>query len=74
MVKRNMTTHLLTTAIVDDRMPARCSGVPAHDVTPLEIQRWEDDGGAVFPNVTPRHRLSSHHKCASCTMPDSLAA
>jgi hypothetical protein len=55
-------------------MLATCSAVSAHDVTPLEIQRWEDDGGAVLLGVTPRHRLSSHPAAPGYTMPGSLAA
>ena len=68
-----MTTGLYTTTI-DDRLPATCSAVSGHDVTPLDIQRWEDDGGAVPPEITPRDRLSSHHTASGCTAPDSLAA
>ena len=28
------------------------------DPTPLEIQRWEDDGGAVLPDVMPSRKWS----------------
>jgi len=69
-----VTTCLFTTTTIDDRMLATCSAVSAHDVTPLEIQRWEDDGGAVLLGVTPRHRLSSHPAAPGYTMPGSLAA
>jgi len=27
---------------------------PDGDLTLLEVQRWEDDGGAVAPDATPR--------------------
>ena len=69
-----MITRLLTTMTIDDRTPATCSAVSAHDVILLEIQRWEDDGGAVFPDVTPRHRPASQHAAPGCTMAHSLAA
>ena len=32
--------------------------VPDDEPTPLELQRWEDDGGAVPPPMRYRHRLS----------------
>jgi hypothetical protein len=43
----------------------RLNQVPAsrphsHDPTPAEIQRWENDGGAVLPNPLPR-REREHH-------------
>jgi hypothetical protein len=39
-----------------------CPTAADHDVTLLEIQRWEDDGGAVAPDVTPRkNRLLQVH-------------
>jgi hypothetical protein len=32
---------------------------PEHDVELTEIQRWEDDGGAVLPDVRPRKQRSA---------------
>ena len=33
-------------------------GAPDRDVTLIELQRWEDDGGAALPDVTPRKNRS----------------
>ena len=63
-MERNMTTGLYTTTI-DDRLPATCSAVSGHDVTPLDIQRWEDDGGAVLPDAMPRKQRSLRHPDAA---------
>jgi hypothetical protein len=37
---------------------------PAHDrgPTPLELQRWEDDGGAVFSDASPRPAARHRHE------------
>src|SRR5437016_2966407 len=37
-----------------------CPALPDHDVTPIELQRWEDDGGAVAPESRPRRHRSLH--------------
>ena len=44
---------------------------PAHDrgPTPLELQRWEDDGGAVRPESSPRRAERHQHD-----LPRELAA
>jgi hypothetical protein len=49
MEKRNMAKQ-----IIDRLKHAACSASPNHGLTPLEIQRWEDDGGAVLGDVAPR--------------------
>ena len=33
---------------------------PNHGLTPVEIQRWEDDGGAVLPDAPRRVRADRH--------------
>jgi hypothetical protein len=47
-VKRNMTQH-----IIDCLKQAACSASPNHGLTSLEIQRWEDDGGAILLGAAP---------------------
>jgi hypothetical protein len=37
-----------------------CPAAAEHDVTLTEIQRWEDDGGAVAPDVRSRKKRSLH--------------
>ena len=32
------------------------------DPTPFEIQRWEDDGGAVLTDVMPSRKRSMRHR------------
>jgi hypothetical protein len=49
MEKRNMAKQ-----IIDCLKHAACSASPNHGLTPLEIQRWEDDGGAVLGDAAPR--------------------
>jgi hypothetical protein len=37
---------------------------PNRGLTQIEIQRWEDDGGAVLPDATPhRDRADQHRHC-----------
>jgi hypothetical protein len=56
-VKRNMTRH-----IIDCLKHAACAATPNHGLTPLEIQRWEDDGGAILADISPRRdRTGTHH-------------
>jgi hypothetical protein len=74
MEKRNMANFLFTAMIADDRKPATCSAVSARDVTPLEIQRWEDDGGAVLPDAMPRKQRSLRCVGSDFTPQSSLAA
>ena len=33
----------------------------SHAPTPAEIQRWENDGGAILPDKPP-HRTERHHR------------
>jgi hypothetical protein len=56
MEKRNMTTHIL-----DYLKQAVCSASPNHGVTPIEIQRWEDDGGAILADRPPRPQHCERH-------------
>jgi hypothetical protein len=40
------------------------SAPPKCGLTQIEIQRWEDDGGAVLPDATPhRDRADQHRHC-----------
>jgi hypothetical protein len=39
---------------------AACSASPNHGLTPIEMQRWEDDGGAILPDAPRRHRHEPH--------------
>jgi hypothetical protein len=56
-VQRTMTQH-----IIDCLKHAACSASPNHGLTPLEIQRWEDDGGAILADAPPRReRVGEHH-------------
>ena len=59
-MERNMTSPLFTTTITDRWMQAARAASADHDLTPIEIQRWEDDGGAVGPEVRPRTKPSLH--------------
>ncbi len=34
---------------------------PNRGLTQIEIQRWEDDGGAILPDAPRRHRHEHHH-------------
>jgi hypothetical protein len=73
MEKRNMTNSLFIATIADNRTPT-CSAVSARDVTPLEIQRWEDDGGAVLPDAMPRKQRSLRCIGSDFILQSSLAA
>jgi hypothetical protein len=55
-VKRNMTQQ-----IIDCLRHAACSASPNHGLTPLEIQRWEDDGGAILAEPPPRRARAGDH-------------
>jgi hypothetical protein len=37
------------------------SASPNHGLTPLEIQRWEDDGGAIPADAMPRRERAERH-------------
>jgi hypothetical protein len=41
---------------------AACSRSPHRGPTLIEIQRWEDDGGAVLPDATPRRDKAGQHR------------
>ena len=69
-----MANSLFTARIADDRTPATGSAISARDVTPLEIQRWEDDGGAVLPDAMPRKQRSLRCIASDFTLQSSLAA
>ena len=49
---------------------------PAHDrgPTPLELQRWEDDGGPVAPEPNARQPRSLHRTGSDCPVTCTLAA
>jgi prevent-host-death family protein len=38
-----------------------CSASPNHGLTALEIQRWEDDGGAIFTSCVRRRQRCDRH-------------
>jgi hypothetical protein len=38
-----------------------CPASPRHGPTAIEIQRWEDDGGAAFHDIAPRATSADHH-------------
>jgi hypothetical protein len=43
----------VTNIFIDRRKQTARSAAHEHDPTPAEIQRWEDDGGAVSPPPAP---------------------
>lgn len=49
-MERNVTQHT-----IDRLKQTACAASPNHGLTPIEIQRWEDDGGA-FPAGPWLHR------------------
>ncbi len=75
-MERTMTLTFLKTTLIDRRAKAS-SALPDDDLTAIEIQRWEDDGGAVLPDaLSPRKRLVFHPASAArlhCTAPAELA-
>lgn len=54
-MERNVTNPFIDNLT---QMPRR--GSHSHAPTLAEIQRWEDDGGAVLPDVTTRRRYEPH--------------
>jgi hypothetical protein len=56
MEKRNMTTHTF-----DYLKQAVCSASPNHGLTLVEIQRWEDDGGAILAEPMARREAIDLH-------------
>jgi hypothetical protein len=55
-MERNVTIHF-----TNYLKHAACSASPNRGLTLIEIQRWEDDGGAALVEATPRHRAAEHH-------------
>ena len=47
-----MAHSLFTTTIIDRRT--------GNDLTAIEIQRWEDGGGAALPDATPPRKPTLH--------------
>ena len=43
----------MTKHIIDSLKEEVCSASPNHGLTLIEIQRWEDDGGAIPAGPTP---------------------
>jgi len=60
-MERNVTSFLFNMTTLD-RLWA-VGSVSDRDPTPLEIQRWEDDGGAALPDAMPSRKRSMRH-CA----------
>ena len=50
-MERNVTKHT-----IDCLKEAVCSASPNHNLTLIELQRWEDDGGAISAGPTPRRQ------------------
>jgi hypothetical protein len=55
-MERNVTNFFIDNLT---QMPRR--GSHSHAPTPAEIQRWEDDGGAILPDKPP-HRTERHRR------------
>ena len=51
----------MTQHIIDCLKHAACSASPNRGLTPLEIQRWEDDGGVIVADVPARRERSGEH-------------
>jgi hypothetical protein len=47
----------VTNPFIDKLMQAARPGSHSHAPTPAEIQRWEDDGGAIFPDTSRASRV-----------------
>jgi hypothetical protein len=56
-MERNMTKFC-----IDESKPRTCSASPNHDLIPLEIQRWEDDGGAILTDISPCRQRAGEHR------------
>ena len=56
-MERNVTKHL-----IDCLKQAACSASPNRGLTPLEIQRWEDDGGAIPTDAMPGRVRAERHR------------
>ncbi|TMJ61620.1 MAG: hypothetical protein E6G81_04130 [Alphaproteobacteria bacterium] len=51
----------MTQHIIDCLTHAACSASPNHGLTPLEIQRWEDDGGAILAEPKRQRQRRDWH-------------
>jgi hypothetical protein len=47
----------VTSPFIDNLMQAARPGSHSHAPNPAEIQRWEDDGGAIFPDTSRASRV-----------------
>jgi hypothetical protein len=66
-MERKMTNPTSTTTLTDRRPPAERLALPAAHPEPIELQRWEDDGGAVLSDVAFAHacdRVGCRRKAA----------
>jgi len=52
----------MTKFCIDDLKQHACSASPNHGLTPLDIQRWEDDGGAILAEPAPWSRRAHRHR------------
>lgn len=55
-MERKMTNFSFQTTAIDCRTQMTGSASSDSDLTPLEIQRWEDDGGAVLADPRPQKK------------------
>ena len=51
----------MTTDTFDYLKQTVCSASPNHGLTPIEIQRWEDDGGTILADRPPRPHPCERH-------------
>jgi hypothetical protein len=62
-MERKMTNLIFPLTVRDQRSTGTSFGSPGHEPTPLEIQRWEDDGGAILPEQSRRRRIECEETC-----------
>jgi len=51
----------MTKHFIDCLKQAACSASSNCGLTLIEIQRWEDDGGAILADAAPRHARTDWH-------------
>lgn len=51
----------MTNLVIDRLKQTARSAAHEHGPTPAEIQRWEDDGGAVFSAPAPTKKSADRH-------------
>ena len=51
----------MTKFCIDDLKQHACSASPNHGLTPLDIQRWEDDGGAILAEPKRQRQRRDWH-------------